>query len=114
MEVAVEDRMAEALLATNDKEITLDQRKLNGNLQSMKFNVFRLELATYQLELATYQCATHASCYFNSPYPQSNFWKAREEISWGKKPVPLLEWIRYKFWPKNLFSISALHRSFPG
>ena len=110
--------MSEAILATDDPDIILDLRKLNGNPKSTKFDAFWSELASY-LEEATlavderrHTDVLHMPLAISIRHIRDLISERLEKNFPGeKKPVPLLEWIRYQFWPKNRFSTSPLRHT---
>ena len=106
--------MAEAVLATDDPEIILDLRKLNGNPRSTKFDEFWSELASYEettlaVDERRHTDVLHMPLAISIRHIHDLISERLEKKFPGeKKPIPSLEWIRYQFWPKNPFSTSAL------
>ena len=118
VEAAIDDRVAEVVLATNDPQIILDLRKLNGDPQSTKFDVFWSELATYLEEATLAVDDRRHSDILHMPLTISIRHildivseRLEKKFPGEKKPLPSLKWIRYQFWPKNPFSTSALRHT---
>lgn len=116
VEAAIDDWVAEVVLVTDDPEIIMDLRKLNGNPQSTKFNEFWSELASYLEETTLAVDERRHTDVLHMPLAISIHHirdliseRLEKKFSGEKKPIPSLEWIRCQFWPKNPFSIFALH-----
>ena len=110
----VDDRVAEAILDTQDPEIILDLRKRNGKVES-SFEDFWDELQKYLDEIVTpVNERRHGDAMYLSVAISVRDLRERIEQHLVKrfpgdsKPIPSAEWIRLQFWPRNPYANSAL------
>ena len=113
-ELAMEERITQAIMELEDPEIILDLRKNNGKVGS-SYDDFWEELQHYLDEIIT---PVNERRHGNTMYlPIAiSIRDLRERICDrlakkfpnDTKPTPSDEWIRLQFWPKNPYSSSAL------
>ena len=113
-EVAMEERIAQAIMELEDPEIILDLRKNNGKVGS-SYEDFWQELQNYLDEIVT---PVNERRHGNTMYlPIAISIRDLRELICDRlekkfpndsKPIPSDEWIRLQFWPRNSYSSSAL------
>ena len=115
-EAKIDERIAAALLDTNDPNIIFDLRKLNGRPKSPLFDDFWQELETYLQEInpAVDERRHGEVCHMPIAISICHLRNMILERLQQKHPdstklvVPSEEWIRLQFWPQNPYFSSAL------
>lgn len=113
-ELAMEERVAQAIIEIEDPEIILDLRRNNGKVGS-SYEDFWEELQKYLDEIVTPVNERRHGTTMYLPIAIS-IRDLREQICDRltkkfpdeSKPIPSDEWIRLQFWPKNPYSSGAL------
>lgn len=106
---AIDERVAEFLVTSDDPSILLDMRVLNGKPGSTKFDVFWDEVDKVVVENAAVHERRHGECLY-LPIAMSIEDLRTTVLSRLPEgtPIPSAEWIRLQFWPSNPYASIAV------
>lgn len=110
----LDHRVVSFFMESEQPDLLLDLRKLNGNPGSTMFNTFWEETAKYFEEQAQVHDRRHEHNFTYLPVAisvEELRLKVKERLPEGT-PVPSSEWLRLQFWPPNPYAARALKHTF--
>ena len=113
-EAEIDDRVAQFLLSSDDTDLVLDLRALNGQPGNTKFDAFWAECQKFFDEhVAAVSERRHGADFLYLPFAISveDLWQQVKARLPDDTPVPSNEWIRLQFWPSDPYTSRAMHHT---
>lgn len=110
---AMDARVCAFLLESDDPDLVVDLRSMNGDPGTSKFDIFWAEVGAYlnEINTAAQERRHGANSYLPFAISVEDFRQTIIERVPEATAIPSTEWLRLQFWPSNQTTNRALHHT---